>query len=674
MRSLLQPLILLALLVPQLLSATPVSALESTVFQSPRDRVSLISSADRYQPGKPLTIALRFRTQPAWNIYWHNPGDAGTPPRLKLTVSGGGSAGPIQWPTPARQPEDGIMTYGYTGEAVLPLDITTGSAGGKLTLSAHASWLICQRICVPEKADFTLTLPEGPATPSLEAPLIAAALARQPGPSPFTATITPQPTLLLSGDGLSPRTVQDAWFFPDQWGPIDMSAPQRLKVAPGQVELTLTKGSNWTADTPLSGVLVLRDPMGGESNLAITASPAVAPTAALGWGLLLSAFAGGLILNLMPCVFPILAMKAMALARMGGARRAEVRSEAGFYTLGVIISFAALGGVLALARALGGDQGWGFQFQQPIFVALMAALMLAVALNLLGVFEFSARFWTPHQSGKVGSFLTGLLAVLLATPCTAPFMAVAIAAALQAPAPKAALIFVSLGLGMAAPYALLALAPGLAKFLPRPGAWMGLLRRVLALPMLAAMIWLIWVESEQVSPVGLAFAIILLAALALGLLALRRFQHGGSAAHLTRDTGLAAIFIAFTLLQIASHPATRAPDQATSFSEARLASLRAAGTPVFVDMTAAWCVTCLVNERVALEPDRIKQAFAARNIAYLKGDWTTQNPQITEFLRAHGRDGVPLYVFYPPRNGTPVVLPQILTPSLVLNQIGETKF
>ena len=667
MQRLLQTLIMLMFLAPQ------ARALESTPFQSPRDRVSLISAADTYRPGRQLAVGLKFRTDPGWNIYWKNPGDAGTPPRVHIAVSGGGTAGPVLWPTPSRQPEDGIMTYGYSGEAVLPLEVTPGRAGGNLLLSAHASWLICQRICVPEQADFVLTIPQGTASPSAQAPLIAAALAQQPGASPFTATVTPDATLELAGDGLSAQTVQDAWFFPDQWGPIDMSAPQHLVVAPGEVKLMLTKGPNWTPTTALAGVLVLRDPMGDESNLAINAAHAMPATPTTGWSLLLPAFLGGLILNLMPCVFPILAMKAMALARMGGADRSHVRHEAAFYTLGVVVCFAALGGLLVLARALGGDQGWGFQFQQPVFVALMAALMLAVALNLLGVFEFSARFWMPRQGGQVGSFLTGLLAVALATPCTAPFMAVAIAGALQAPAPQAAMIFVSLGLGMAAPYGVLVLAPELARFLPRPGAWMGVLRRVLALPMLAATVWLVWVESEQVSRIGLAFTLIMLLSLGLGLLVLRRFQRGGAMVHFARDASLAAVFMLFALVEIGPHQAAATADQATNFTPARLASLRAAGKPVFVDMTAAWCVTCLVNERVALDETRVKQAFADRDIAYLKGDWTSQDPDITQFLRAFGRDGVPLYVFYPPRNGTPVVLPQILTPSLVLNQIGETK-
>ena len=643
-------------------------ASESAPFQTARDRVTLISSQDHVAPGGQIVIGLRFQTVPGWNIYWQNPGDAGQAPEVDLSLPPGANSAGISWPAPAKQPESGIMTYGYQGDVVLPMRVTA-AASGDLAIKASAQWLICNNICVPEQHDFTLTIPAGNADVSAQAGLIDASLAKVPVASPFSASIAKDGTLKITGDGLSAAAVKDAWFFPEDFGPIDISAPEQFRVADGVVTLKLKPGAAFKPTQHLTGVLALDDPRGGVSNLAIDAAPAVAPAVARATiGLLLSAFIGGLILNLMPCVFPILAMKALALARMAGADRAEVRREAGYYTLGVVVSFAALGAVLALARALGGDQGWGFQFQSPLFVAAMAALMFAVGLNLLGVFEFSARFWMPRQGGKLGSFLTGLLAVLLATPCTAPFMAVAIAAALQAPALDAVALFVALGLGMASPYALLAAAPGLARWLPRPGAWMGWLRQALAVPMLAAMLWLVWVASEQLSRIGLVFVVILLMWLALGLLALRKYQHGGSGRMFAINAGVAALFMLLAADQIASHPAGAAVARADSFSAARLASLRAAGKPVFVDMTAAWCVTCLVNERVALQSSAVQSAFARNGVAYLKGDWTNQDPEITAYLRDHGRDGVPLYVFYPVK-GAPVVLPQILSAGLVLDEV-----
>jgi len=646
-------------------------AAESAPYQTEHDTVTLVSDQNHVAPGGQLVIGLRVKTQPGWNIYWQNPGDAGSAPEVGLALSSGARASGIVWPTPARQPEEGIMTYGYQGDVVLPIRVTAGA--GDLMVKASAQWLICRNICVPEHHDFSLGIPSGTPDRSAEAGVIEKWLAMVPVGSPFAATIGPDGTLTVAGAGLSGATVHDAWFFPEDWGPIDIGAPEGFGVRDGAVVLKLKPGTAFKPSQHLSGVLVLDDPQGGVSNLAIDAAPVgVAVAVAPGWELVGFAFLGGLILNLMPCVFPILAMKALALARMAGAGRAEVRREAGYYTLGVVVSFAALGGVLALARALGGGQGWGFQFQNPVFVAAMAALMLAVALNLLGMFEFSVRFWMPRQGGKVGSFLTGLLAVLLATPCTAPFMAVAVAGALQAPAVLAAAIFVALGLGMAAPYALLALMPGLARFLPRPGAWMGWLKRALTVPMLAAMVWLVWVESREVSAVGLIFAVVLLVWLFLGLAALRRFQQGGGTVReLAVCGGVSALVMVAALDLIGAHPLSAAVDQATRFTPARLAGLRAAGKPVFVDMTAAWCVTCLVNERVALEPAAVKQAFASHQVAYLKGDWTNQDPAITQYLHDYGRDGVPLYVYYPAGNGAPVVLPQILSAGTVIGELGK---
>ena len=653
-----------------LLFGTQAQALESVRFQTDRDQVSLVSNQDHIGPDGEITIGLRVHTAPGWNIYWRNPGDAGSAPRVDLSLPAGVQATGILWPAPEMLPESGITIYGYRGDVVLPIKLTHAGAGD-LAITAKAEWLVCNNLCVPEEHDFSLTIPAGPKDRSSEAGLIESWLARVPVASPFAAVIAPDGTLMISGSGLSRETVHDAWFFPEKWGPIEISAPETLTVEPGRLMMALKPGGGFKPTQHLAGVLALHDPKGGESDLVIDAVPGAVPVSAgLGWSLVLYAFLGGLILNLMPCVFPILAMKAVALARMSGASRAHVRHEAGFYTLGVVVSFAALGGLLGLARALGGNQGWGFQFQSPVFVALMAALMLAVALNLAGMFEFNARFWLPRQGGAAGSFLTGLLAVLLATPCTAPFMAVAVAGALQAPAAQAALIFVAMGLGMAGPYALLAVAPGLARFLPRPGAWMGWLRRGLAVPMAAAMGWLLWVEYQQVTRLGFQFALILLLWVALGLYALRRFQAGGSGRNLAISTVAALVFILISTGEIDAHRVSAiSPDDGVRFTPARLASLRAAGTPVFVDMTAAWCVTCLVNERVALEPNAVKQAFSMHQVAYLKGDWTNQDPDITQYLHEFGRDGVPLYVYYGAGQAPPVVLPQILSANEVVKVV-----
>ena len=719
--------LLAALLVP----SVPASAAESTPVRSSRATVTLVSGTAAAQPGQPLRLGLRMRLAPGWHTYWRNPGDAGVPPELQLALPPGATAGDLQWPTPVRMPEGPLMTFGYGNEVLLPIDVTPGPGPGPLRVEASATWLVCEKICVPEEGHFTLDLPAGTPSPSPETPLFTAADARMPRPSPFAATVAPDGTLTLGGAGLSATTVADAWFFPDAWGTVEHAAPQRLMPGDGAVSIALKPGQAFTATSALSGTVVLRDRAGQETFLAVNATPAPAATtmpaptspaatsfpvisptitppyatppavAPLAQTLLL-ALLGGLILNLMPCVFPVLAMKAMSLARLSGAALGEVRAHALSYTAGVMVAFGALGGALLALRAAGGAAGWGFQFQSPAFVAAMAWVLFGVGLNLSGVFHVGGRLAGAGQGlasrgGHAGSFATGALAVLVATPCTAPFMGAAIAAALAMPAALTLLVFLAMGLGLAAPYALLALLPGAARLLPRPGAWMDVLRGVLAFPMYAAAAWLVWVVSQQSGPDGVLAALggLLLTGFAAWSYGLA--QSSGRR-WLGRGAALAAIAMAAALLpalgtsSAAALPALAAapglntpglntpgldtpglktsPEGAEPWSSARLASLRAENRPVFVNMTAAWCVSCLVNERLALSPAAVRGAFAARGVAYLKGDWTRGDPAITAYLREHGRDGVPLYVFYPAGSGAPRVLPQILTEAAVLQQLN----
>ena len=629
-------------------------AAESAAVRSPRLTATLISEFDAVTPGQPTRLALRLRMAPGWHTYWRNPGDAGAPPELTLE-----GAGPFQWPMPARQPEGPVMTYGYSGEVVLPFALTPT---GQLHAVAEATWLVCERICVPEHGRFTLDLPTGPATPSPEATLFAAADARMPRPSPFAARIA-DGVLTLSGEGLSPATVHDAWFIPGMADAIENPAPQRVRVRDGRVEIGLTG----TTPGPLAGIVALRDPGGQETYLQIDAQPG-APGPGL-WQALGLALLGGLVLNLMPCVFPVLAMKAMAVARLSGQARGAVRAEAGFYTLGVLTAFGALGAVMLAVRGA----GWGFQFQSPVFVAVMAWVLFGVGLNLSGVFEVrwgaaGAGQGLASRGGHAGSFFTGLLAVLVATPCTAPFMGAAIAAALAAPPLVAMAVFLALGLGLAAPYVALALVPGMARALPRPGVWMDVLRGALAFPMYGAAAWLVWVIGLQAAADGVLAVVG--GAVLLGLAAWSWGLGQRLGGRLGPAVALVAVLAMAGTLTLITPGAPVAQAEGTEpFTAARLATLRAEGRPVFVNMTAAWCVTCLVNERVALAPAAIRAAFAARGIVYLKGDWTRQDAEITAYLRSQARDGVPLYVYYPPgRAGA--VLPQVLTAQAVLDALG----
>ena len=661
--------------------ALPAGAVESTTVSSPRATVTLVSETDAVAPGTPFRAGLHFRLAPGWHTYWKNPGDAGAPPDVELTLPPGSEAGPIVWPTPQRVAEGPLMTYAYTGDLLLPFSVTPGRHTGGTIVQAHAQWLVCKDICVPEEGDFRLELPAGTPAPSAQAPLFAAHDRQAPRPSPWQAVVGDDGTLLVQGPELTTATVVDAWFIPDVQGVIRDSAAQPLTVWQGGFTLALKAGKAFQPGEGLSGILCVRDRSGLETDVALHAKPGVVPPPPPTMRLqrmLGLAFVGGLILNLMPCVFPVLAMKIVGLA---GAARGRARMHAVAYTAGVLAAFAVVGAALLAARSAGAAAGWGFQFQSPTFVAAMAWLLFAVGLNLSGVFQIGTGLVGAGQgltrhSGQLGSFFTGLLAVVVATPCTAPFMGVAIAAGLAAPPAVTMLVFLVMGLGMAAPYVVLAVVPSLGRAAPKPGRWMEILRQALAFPMYGATAWLVWVISQEAGPGGVLGTSAGLVLLGFGAWVLGITQ---SATDRTRRVGqsaaVAALLAALAVLSgIASAPATSAAvieAGAEPFSAARLAALRAAGRPVFVNMTAAWCVTCLLNERVAISSEAVQRAFADRRVTYLKGDWTRQNPEITRYLRENGRDGVPLYVYYPPR-GEPAVLPQILTESTVLSELARS--
>ncbi len=643
------------------LTATAFAA-ESPPHRTPRAVATLVSDTDAVAAGTPYHLALRLRLAPGWHSYGPNPGDAGVPPELDWTLPAGTTVGPIAWPAPHREREGTVMTFAYTGDVLLAVPAT-----GPGPVKLHASWLVCQNICVPEEADFSLDLPAGPPAPSAEAPLFEAAAAALPRPSPYQAHISPDAVLQLDAPELG--TLRDAFFIPDTPDVIAPAAEQTLRATATGLTLTLTRGDAFKPNTDIPGVLLLTDAGGQTSALALTATPGAVAAATPLWQAVAFALLGGLILNLMPCVFPVLAMKAFAIARLAHGHRGTARAQAFAYTLGVLVSFSAIGFTLIGLRGLGMAVGWGFQFQSPPFVAAMAWVLFAVGLNLSGVFSIALGVEGAGQSltlkrGLAGSFASGGLAVLVATPCTAPFMGVAIAAALTAPPLATLAVFAAMGLGLAAPTALLAFVPGLGRRLPRPGAWMEVFRQALAFPMYAAAIWLVWVLAQQTGPDGVlaALAGTLLIGLAAWLLRLR-----GRIGRILAAAALLGCLALVPLLRTA--PAATATATADAYTPARLASLRAAGTPVFLNMTAAWCVTCLVNERVALDTAAVRQAFAAAGITLLKGDWTRQDPAITQFLQSQGRDGVPLYVFYPGGQKAPVILPQVLTESEILKAI-----
>jgi thiol:disulfide interchange protein DsbD len=491
--------------------ATTVLAVESAPVRSPRATATLAADVAAVAPGEAFRVGLRLRLAPGWHSYWRNAGDAGAPTELALTLPAGAAAGPIAWPAPERIEYGPLVNFGYKGEVLLPAEIRAPAGlapGGTFRVEAEATWLVCEQVCIPEEGRFALTLPvAGTPVPSpVAAPLFEANAARLPREAPWTARAGAtgrQASLTVAGPGLAPGLVQDAFFFPHATGMMDNTAPQPATWRDGALTLgiALLDGARPEA---LAGTVVLRD-AGGQRAAFEVSAPVAGPAAAgapLPFGqAVLFALLGGLILNLMPCVFPVLAMKAMALARLSGEARHQVRLHAASYTAGVLATFGAIGGALVALRAGGSAVGWGFQFTEPAFVAVMAWLMLAVALNLMGVFAMGRPVGAGHglaaRGGHAGAFFTGALAVLLATPCTAPFMAAALGAAMAMPPAMTLGVFLALGLGLAAPYALLGVFPGAARALPRPGPWMERLRQGLAFPMLAAAAWLVWVLAQQ---------------------------------------------------------------------------------------------------------------------------------------------------------------------------------
>jgi cytochrome c biogenesis protein CcdA len=623
----------LLVLAPGLVILAPgrAAAATSNVFTSREVSLALVSATN--DPGD-VRLALDFHLAPGWHIYWRYAGDAGFPPAVMLAAPA--VAGPLSFPAPALLSQPPVTDYVVSGHAVLPFPVRQAGA----TVRAQVNWLVCADICIPQQAQLTLSLAGGA---SAQAGLF---LAPAVVTSPFATTIAPDGTLHASGPGAG--DVTEAHFFPDGAGQIVNGAPQTLSFDATGLSLHLTRPDHAVA---LSGVLELTDRSGAVAALGMVPRPITAPAHLPYW---LLAFIGGLILNLMPCVFPVLALKAFSILKAGAAR---ARFEALGYSAGVVVSMLALGAALLSLRAAGVAAGWGFQLQSPVAVAVIAWLIFAAALSLAGVAEFR----TPAAFGRLpalGSFGTGILAVIVATPCTAPFMGVALAAALGAPAIDALVIFGALGLGLAAPALLLAAVPPLARLLPRPGAWMLWLQRLLALPMLATFAWLAWILQRQT---GLHGLLLLLAGALILVITLRRAT--------TQVYALLA-FALLAFLHTAPVAALTLPG-ASPYSAARLATARAQRRPVFIDLTAAWCVSCLVNEATTLTAPAVQAAFKAHGVTLLVGDWTQKSPAISALLAQAHAAGVPLYLYYPPGAAAPAQLPQVLTPGLVLTALAS---
>ena len=663
-------------------------------------------------PGATIYVALRQKIAPGWHTYWRNPGDAGAATTLAWTLPAGWTAGEIVWPTPERTRVGPLLDYAYKGEVLLPVPITvpaSATPGSTVTLKAAAAFLVCEEICIPEDAVLTLDMPIVAGVPGPD-PQWGAAVARTLADAPKAAGLKAVfkldgavLKLAVTGAPLQGADMAGAYFYPYSGKVLDHAAEQTIERGPEGLTLGLKPGYDFasgTAPTELAGVLALN----GQA-YEVTATAGEPPAGALGLGpppaaarpadatglltALVFAFLGGLILNLMPCVFPVLSMKAASLA--GHAHDpGKTRLQGLAFLVGVVATFLALAGLLIAVRAGGAAVGWGFQLQSPVVVASLALVMLLVALNMSGVFEFGTSVQgvggsVSARGGVTGAFFTGALAVVVAAPCTAPFMAGALGFALTQPPVISLAVFLALALGFAAPFVILAFAPALLAKLPRPGAWMDTLKKGLAFPMYGTAAWLVWVFSQQAGPIALgqvfaAGVLLAFAAWLYGHAQTRRVVGKPSLVPLVLSLLALAGAIALTALtaqatppaSVAAQAAPTGPGLASEpWSPERVAALQAEGRPVMVDFTAAWCVTCQVNEKVALSGAGVAQAFKDRNAVLLKADWTNRDATIAAALAEHGRAGVPLYLVYPARGGAPVILPQLLTEGMVIEAIEK---
>jgi thiol:disulfide interchange protein/DsbC/DsbD-like thiol-disulfide interchange protein len=670
--------------------------------QERRVSISLVAEARSVVPGHSFHLALRQQIEAGWHTYWSNPGDAGLPTTIDWSLPPGFKAGPILWPQPKRIAYGPVVDYGYENEVLLPVDIdvpSTVALGTSVVIAGHASWLVCSDTCVPEDARLSISVPvaaEAEADPEW-AERFASVRARLPLRNPFPTTVAMNGeniTLnIATGDATKLR---DVMFFPADRDVIDNDAPQTLVTGPEGLTLMLRRDGTKPPAATLNGLLTFRDSaaLSDTGPQAIMVSSPVEPVMekssgplAFAWALVL-AFAGGVLLNLMPCVLPVLSIKAFSLAQHAQSAAREVRIQGIAYTAGVLVSFATIAALLLGMRAAGAEIGWGFQLQSPLFVALMIYVLFAVGLNLSGVFSFGERIagaageLSSHASYS-GSFLTGALATLVATPCTAPFMAAALGYAITQPWYRSLAIFEAVGFGMALPYLGIAFSPRLRRFLPKPGSWMLGLKQFLAFPIYGTAVWLTFVLAQESGalPVTLVLSGLVLIAFAAWLY--EGLRHGENR---WRRWGLAASALpligAVALVPLAGanqalHVAAMENNVGISwlpFSTNRLDELRAQGRSIFIDFTADWCITCKINERVALETPAVIEAFASNEVAALRADWTRQDPSITRMLEANGRAGVPLYLFYPkpgPRGErpAPIILPQILTAATILREM-----
>ncbi|MGB7191438.1 MAG: protein-disulfide reductase DsbD domain-containing protein [Acidobacteriaceae bacterium] len=661
---------------------------------APHLSVRMVVPPAQIYPGQTFTAGLYFKLAPGWHVYWINAGDSGEPPVIHWTLPAGVTAGAMQFPAPKRLPLRPLMDFGYENEVLFPIPMRVAAdykpAGANATLGGNVIWLVCREVCIPGKATLSVERP-ALSTPPSSLSMVAADqqlvqrfqdTLPQPLPSADAAKFqtTAQGFTLTVKTG---RREHSAEFFPFDQNVLANAAPQPVQFLGNGLRISLTK-DEYLTKTPqqLHGLLVL----GSGRAYDLHAAPGTLALAAgfppLGklLSLVLLAFAGGIILNLMPCVFPVLFLKGLALVQSSTEERRKLRMHGIVYTVGILVCFWIIVGVLLALRGAGQNLGWGFQFQSPIFLVVLALLLFFLGLSLAGQFEIGlnitrAGSGLAAKQGYAGSFFTGVLAVVVATPCTAPLMGAAIGYALAASAAVSILVFTGVALGLAFPYLLLAFNPGWTRLLPRPGAWMEVLKQAVSIPLFGTVIWLVWVFNQTASAGSLVFLLTGFLLLAIAGWILGRWPAKAPATLAAALVLACAVAIPVWSVQaFGPAPATETSNKTEwqPFTPQLVANYRAQGKPVFVDFTASWCLSCQVNERVVLDRADVQKRLKSSGVELVRADWTRHDATIANALAALGRDGVPTYALYSADpNAPPKLLPEVLTPGIVFRALDQ---
>ncbi|WP_289185422.1 thioredoxin family protein [uncultured Parasutterella sp.] len=652
-------------------------------------QAELVSRFHDAVPGTEFEIGLLLRHDSKWHTYWKSTGDTGLPTRIQWSLPQGWHASEILWPTPAVFKIGDLVNYGYGDEVLLPVRISvpaSAKVGSVQDIKAEVSWLMCADQCVPGKASLTLAVQvadkDGGATKA--STLFEASHTAMPSPLSDASGVFDPKTHAVRVTFKSTEPFHHFYVFAEGDDSVVYGAPQSVSRSADKISVTLQGTDELKAGSQFSGVFAAdggprKGGWAGSFSVPLESGTVAAPTVSddtlqtglSSWLAVAMAFIGGLILNVMPCVFPVLSLKILSLVQ--DRQRINLPLHGVVFTLGVLLTMLVLAGVLIAVKSAGISVGWGFQLQSPIFVASLAVIFAAISVNLLGWFEFSGVRVSggSYSNSLLNCFATGVLAVVAASPCTAPFMGAALGYALTASIRESIFVFLALGLGMSLPWLVLSLFPVLTAWMPKPGAWMNVFRKLMAIPMLLTMIWLLWVLSQQVSFTALVLYIAAVISLCVCLFLYGKLQFSLLTAKLPIVLSAACAVLLFAA---ASSSLFRQPDAAVQAADAwspqAVENALEAGKPVFVDFTASWCVTCQANKIAVLDREDIREAFKQHGVVFLVADWTNQNPDITQALESFGRSGVPLYILYSP-DGKTTVLPELLTKNIVIGALDK---